>query len=240
MQTETGAVALVAGAGGLVGAQLVHALVYGGEYRRVVALSRRPLPIESPRLVNRILRFENIESELRGVVCDDAYCCLGTTRRAAGSPQAFRAVDHDLVLRFARFAQSAGAKTLVVVSSAGAAPESRNFYLRVKGETELALEALRFRSLHLMQPSLLLGRARAVAGDGGAGARVHAAVQSVPVRALRALAGDSGAHRRGGDAGGGTLGAPRCTSPHLALTADSGAGRAVQRTTVTRFAVGSA
>jgi uncharacterized protein YbjT (DUF2867 family) len=61
------------------------------------------------------------------------------------------------VLRFARFAQSAGAKTLVVVSAAGAAPAARNFYLKVKGETELALEALRFRSLHLLQPSLLLG-----------------------------------------------------------------------------------
>ena len=60
-------------------------------------------------------------------------------------------------MRFARFAQAAGAKTLVVISSAGADAASRNFYLRVKGETELALEAMRFRSLHLMQPSLILG-----------------------------------------------------------------------------------
>jgi uncharacterized protein YbjT (DUF2867 family) len=157
MQTEGGPVALVAGASGMVGAELVRVLVDSGDYRRVIALSRRPLPIESPRLVNRILRFENLESDLRGLACDDAYCCLGTTLRQAGSQQAFRAVDHDLVLRFARFAQSAGAKTLVVVSAAGAAPAARNFYLKVKGETELALEALRFRSLHLLQPSLLLG-----------------------------------------------------------------------------------
>jgi uncharacterized protein YbjT (DUF2867 family) len=157
MQAEGGPVALVAGASGMVGAELIRVLVASGDYRRVIALSRRPLPIESPRLVNRILRFENLESDLRGLACDDAYCCLGTTLRQAGSQQAFRAVDHDLVLRFARFAQAAGAKTLVVVSAAGALPEARNFYLRVKGETELALEALRFRSLHLLQPSLLLG-----------------------------------------------------------------------------------
>lgn len=148
---------MVAGASGMVGAELVRALAYGGEYRRVIALSRRPLSMESPRLVNRILRFENLETDLRGVACDDAYCCLGTTLSAAGSPQAFSAVDHDLVLRFARFAQAAGAKALIVVSAAGAAPEARNFYLKVKGETELALETLRLRSLHLMQPSLLLG-----------------------------------------------------------------------------------
>jgi len=153
-------VALVAGASGLVGAELVRVLVASGDYRRVIALSRRPLPIESPRLVNRILRLENLESDLRGLACDDAYCCLGTTLRQAGSQQAFRAVDHDLVLRFARFAQAAGARTLVAVSAAGAAPEARSFYLQVKGETELALEALRFRALHLVQPSLLLGQRR--------------------------------------------------------------------------------
>ncbi|HEX9474377.1 MAG TPA: NAD-dependent epimerase/dehydratase family protein [Steroidobacteraceae bacterium] len=150
-------VALVAGASGMVGQALVRALIAGGEYARVVALTRRPLPFESPRLANRIIRFEAMEEQMRAAVCEDAFCCLGTTRRAAGSAQAFRAVDHDLVLRFARCALAAGAKTLVAVSAVGAAPESRNFYLRVKGETEFALDALRFRALYLMQPSLLLG-----------------------------------------------------------------------------------
>ena len=149
--------ALVAGASGMVGRELLRVLADSSDYRRVVALSRRPLPFEAPRLANRIIRFENIENDLRGVACDDAYCCLGTTIRAAGSQQAFRAVDHDLVLHYARFAQAAGAKTFLTVSAAGALPESRNFYLQVKGETELALTALRFRGLHLMQPSLLLG-----------------------------------------------------------------------------------
>jgi uncharacterized protein YbjT (DUF2867 family) len=157
MQTEAGRVALVAGASGMVGRELLRVLADSSDYRRVVALSRRPLSFEAPRLANRIIRFENIETDLRGLVCDDAYCCLGTTIRDAGSQQAFRAIDHDLVLHYARFAQSAGAKTFLTVSAAGALPESRNFYLQVKGETELALIALRFRGLHLMQPSLLLG-----------------------------------------------------------------------------------
>jgi len=157
MQAETNRIALVAGASGMVGLALVRHLASRSDYARIIALSRRPLPIESPRLANRIIRFENMETELRGLSCDDAYCCLGTTLRAAGSQQAFRAVDHDLVVRFARLAQGAGAKALVAVSSAGAAPDARNFYLRVKGETESALEALRLRSLYLLQPGLLLG-----------------------------------------------------------------------------------
>jgi uncharacterized protein YbjT (DUF2867 family) len=157
MQTEAGRVALVAGASGMVGLQLLRALVDANAYRRVIALTRRPLLMEAPRLVNRTIRFQDFDAELRGVSCDDAFCCLGTTRRAAGSQAAFRAIDHDLVLRFAAWVQGAGAQTLVCVTSAGAAPGSRNFYLRVKGETELALEALRFRSLHLMRPGLILG-----------------------------------------------------------------------------------
>ena len=157
MQTEAGRIALVAGANGMVGGELLRALASGGDYRRVIALTRRPLAFEAPRLVNRIIRFENLATELSGLSCDDAYCCLGTTRRAAGSEAAFRAVDQDLVLRYAEFARSAGAQGFVCITSAGASSASRNFYLRVKGETELALEALRFRSLQLMQPSLLLG-----------------------------------------------------------------------------------
>ena len=171
MQTEAGRVALVAGASGMVGRELLRVLAASSDYRRVVAVSRRPLSFEAPRLVNRIIRFENIENDLSGLICDDAYCCLGTTIRTAGSPQAFRAIDYDLVLHFARFAQSAGAKTFVSVSAVGALAESRNFYLQVKGETELALTALRFRGLHLMQPSLLLG-ARSEWRPGEALARV--------------------------------------------------------------------
>ena len=157
MQAEANRVALVAGANGMVGLALVRVLLDSGDYSRVIALTRRPLPLDAPRLVNRTLRFAALETEMKGLPCHDAYCCLGTTLKDAGSPQAFRAVDHDLIVSFARGAQAAGAQTLVVVSSVGANPGSRNFYLRVKGETETALEALRFKSLHLLQPGVLIG-----------------------------------------------------------------------------------
>jgi uncharacterized protein YbjT (DUF2867 family) len=107
------------------------------------------------------VRFEEpLEAQLTGLQCLDAFCCLGTTRRAAGSKLAFREIDHDLVVRFARFALGAGAERLVFISSVGADAASRNFYLRVKGETEQALEALRFRALDILAPSILLGARR--------------------------------------------------------------------------------
>jgi uncharacterized protein YbjT (DUF2867 family) len=94
--------------------------------------------------------------------CNDAFCCLGTTLKEAGGQQGFRAVDQDLVLKIARVAQAAGAERLVVMSSVGADETSKNFYLRVKGETERGLERLQIAALDIMQPSVLLGLRRNV------------------------------------------------------------------------------
>ena len=84
-------------------------------------------------------------------------CCLGTTRRQAGSEQEFRRVDVDYVLSFARVAKAAQAQRFIVVSSAGADPQSKNFYLRTKGEMEAALANVGFASLDILQPGPLVG-----------------------------------------------------------------------------------
>jgi uncharacterized protein YbjT (DUF2867 family) len=87
----------------------------------------------------------------------EAVCALGTTLAVAGSEAAFRAVDHDAVLAFARAARTAGVRRFGVVSALGADPASRQFYSRVKGETEQALRALDFPVLIIARPSLLSG-----------------------------------------------------------------------------------
>lgn len=148
--------ALLAGASGLTGGQTLDALLDAPDVSRVVAVSRRPLGRDHPRLANRIVQFERLESQLQGVTCDVAFCCLGTTIRQAGSQQRFRAVDLDCVLAFARAAKAANAQRFVVMSSVGADPQSRNFYLRTKGEMEQQLAAMGFASLDIMQPSVLL------------------------------------------------------------------------------------
>ncbi len=152
--------AWVAGGSGLSGRALLDVLLEAPEYARVLAVSRRPLGREHPRLANRILPFEQLEAQLAGAPCHDAFCCLGTTRRQAGSEAAFRAVDHDQVMRFARAARRAGAERFVLVSAAGADAAAKNFYLRVKGETEADVAALGFPSLDIAQPGLLLGGSR--------------------------------------------------------------------------------
>src|ERR1700730_18606663 len=152
-----GRLALLAGASGLVGGCALDALLGAPDIRRVLAVSRRSLGREHPRLANRIVQFEHLEAQLKGASCDVALCCLGTTRRQAGSQQGLREVDIDCVLAFARAAKAANARRFVVVSSVGADPGARNFYLRTKGEMEQHLVAAGFESLDILQPSLLLG-----------------------------------------------------------------------------------
>ena len=156
MAEGQGSVALLAGASGLTGRRTLDALLAAPDVSRVIAVTRRPVGGEHPRLANRIVQFERLESQLKGTLCDVALCCLGTTLRKAGSQQRFRAVDIDCVLTFARAAKAANARRFVVMSSVGADPNARNFYLRTKGEMEEDLEGVGFESLDILQPSMLL------------------------------------------------------------------------------------
>ena len=157
MSGAEGRLALLAGASGLAGGCALAALLEAQDIRRVLAVSRRPLGREHPRLANRIVQFEHLEAQLKGASCDVALCCLGTTLRQAGSQERFRAVDIECVLAFARAARAANAQRFVVISSVGANPGARNFYLRTKGEMEQGLVEAGFESLDILQPSLLLG-----------------------------------------------------------------------------------
>jgi len=150
-------IAWVAGAQGFVGGLALQNLLESPDFGRVFAVTRRPLGREHPRLANRIVQFEQIESQLKGLACHVALCALGTTIRQAGSQEAFRQVDIDTVLAFARAAKAAQAQRFVVVSSVGADPKSKNFYLRTKGEMEQALMGIGFACLDILQPSVLLG-----------------------------------------------------------------------------------
>lgn len=140
--------AVVIGGTGLVGSHLVRELVARGH--AVASLARRPAPHAAVVDMERLSAADVPEA-------DAAFCCLGTTIRKAGSEAAFRAVDHGLVLRFARAARERGIPQLHVVSALGASASSRVFYNRVKGEMERDVAALGFDATCFYRPSLLLG-----------------------------------------------------------------------------------
>lgn len=146
---------LLAGATGLTGEHLLDRLLNEPTVNRVLAPSRRPLA-EHPHLENPVGSLSDLLPELQGRV-DIAYCCLGTTIKQAGSQEAFRAVDHDLIVAYAARAREMGARHLLVISAVDADPKSSIFYSRVKGETEQALRAQGWPQLTIARPSLLIG-----------------------------------------------------------------------------------
>ena len=149
---------LLAGATGLTGEHLLDRILSVPAVTKVVAPTRRPLA-EHSHLVNPVGALAELLPTLKGKP-DVAFCCLGTTIRVAGSAEAFRAVDHDLVVAFAQRARELGARHLLVVSALGADSGSRVFYSRVKGEMEQALQAQGWPQLTIARPSLLDGTRR--------------------------------------------------------------------------------
>ncbi len=152
MQVRT---AIVAGATGLVGRAVLRELLQDPLYARIVALTRRPLGVSHVKLETVQTDFSDLdELNLSG---DDAFCCLGTTLRTAGSADAFRRVDLDHVVNFAGTVRRQGGKRFGVVSSLGADAKSRLLYSRTKGEMERTVAAMGFSALTILRPSLLLG-----------------------------------------------------------------------------------
>lgn len=149
--------AILAGATGLVGRQVLLLLLADATWSRVVTLGRRSSPTRHDKLEQRIVDLGAVEALGDLPRADDVFCCLGTTIKQAGSQEAFRRVDHDYVVALARAGLRAGATQFLLVSAIGADPASRIFYSRVKGETEAAVRQLPYRAIQIFRPSLLLG-----------------------------------------------------------------------------------
>src|ERR1700730_16702218 len=176
--------AFVAGATGLVGSHCLRTLLDSGAYERVVAFTRRPLGQQHPRLVETIVDFNKLE-DVEPFPTADVFCALGTTIAKAGSQADFLKVDFEYPRIIAERSAAAGANQFLLVSSAGANPQSSNFYLRVKAQLEKAVTGLSFESVHIFRPSFLIGaRAEFRVADALAGAAMRA-VQFALVGKLR-------------------------------------------------------
>lgn len=122
----------------------------------MLSLVRRAGGTSNPRLREIVADFERLP-DVGSLSGGAVFCALGTTIRKAGSQEAFRKVDYDYPMKLAEATRRAGATSFALVSSIGADAKSSTFYLRVKGELEDALGRMGFRSLHLFEPSFLMG-----------------------------------------------------------------------------------
>ena len=149
--------ALIIGATGLVGEQCLNELLASSAYEKVIALTRKKLALQNSKLQNIVTDFENLELIKDQLKADDIFCAMGTTIGKAGSKEAFRKVDFEIPLQVAQLGLWNGAKKFILVSSLGADAASLVFYSKTKGELENALSDLKFESLVILRPSILLG-----------------------------------------------------------------------------------
>lgn len=147
---------LITGATGLVGGHLLRMLKQTPGITAIAAATRRPLT-DAAGVFNP--HDPQLSDALAQVVdpIDIVFCCLGTTRRDAGSKAAFVQADYTLVVDTALTGLRLGAKHMLVVSAMGADAHSMFFYNRVKGEMEAALRAQPWQQLTILRPSMLLG-----------------------------------------------------------------------------------
>ena len=148
-------IALIAGATGLVGQEILQLLLADERYSLVHTVGRRAPGIQHSKLMAHISASL---TDWTSPAVDDVFIALGTTIKVAGSKAAFKAVDGDAVVALVRAARTAGASRLAVVSAMGASPTSSVFYNQVKGEMENAVSQLGFDVLVIARPSLLAGR----------------------------------------------------------------------------------
>jgi len=140
---------LLAGGTGLIGQALLTRAQSTNLH--ITAVGRRPTGLATEDIV---ADFADLPAMPPARV---AVCTLGTTIRAAGSQDAFRALDFDAVIAFATAAKEAGVEHFLTVTAVGANANSSVFYSRVKGEVERELSSMHFQRLDIVQPGLLLG-----------------------------------------------------------------------------------
>lgn len=149
--------ALVIGATGLVGRELVQLLLQDQRFNKVVVFVRKTTGIKQAKLEEHLIDFNATESWQHLVTGDVFFSTLGTTIKQAGSQSAQYKVDYTYQYQFAKAAALNGIPTYVLISSAGAASASKIFYSRMKGKLEDEVKKLQIPFIHIIQPGLLTG-----------------------------------------------------------------------------------
>ena len=162
--------AVVVGATGLIGESLVELLAHADHIEKIIAITRRPVSYSHANVINIVVDFEHLENYASAFSGDYLFSCLGTTLKQAGSIAAQRRVDLDYQFKAAQLAANNGVSHYLLVSSYGADANSKNAYLKMKGELEDNVKALAFSRTSIFQPSLLMGnRAKLRLGEKLAG-----------------------------------------------------------------------
>jgi len=149
--------AVIAGASGLIGSNLLEILLNEPTYNEVIILVRKATGIRHEKLKEIILDFDTLDDYKNDINGHAVFCCLGTTNNKTPDKALYRKIDHDYPVTLAKLAQANGVEQYHLVSSIGADINSSTFYTKLKGETEEDIKTVGLKTLHIYQPSFLKG-----------------------------------------------------------------------------------
>lgn len=149
--------AILLGATGLIGADLLNKLIADPHYAEVLAISRKAIHINNPKLKQLVVDFDDIDKHAPELFADDVFCCIGTTAKKTPDKTLYKKIDYQYPLDVAKIAFKNGATSYHLVSAMGADVKSSFFYNRTKGEVERDLQRVGYNNLHIYRPSLLDG-----------------------------------------------------------------------------------
>lgn len=150
--------AVIVGATGLVGKDLVRLLLNSKKYSKVTVIARKRLSVVHPRLEQQLITFDDfLECPGEWFQDADVFCALGTTMKKAKTKEKFKLVDYQYVIELGKLAVKYEARKLVVISAMGANEDSIFYYNKIKGMTERTLQELKLPQLVIIRPSLIIG-----------------------------------------------------------------------------------
>jgi uncharacterized protein YbjT (DUF2867 family) len=157
--------ALIIGATGATGKDLVDVLLKDADYTTIVIFVRRSTGLVNPKLVEILTDFDKLEEVTASITGDVWFSCLGTTLKAAGSKDKQWHIDYEIPMKFAEMAKSNGVPCVVLLSAYGASTTSRVFYSKMKGKLEEDITKLAFAQCIIFKPGILSRKGSDRAGE---------------------------------------------------------------------------
>lgn len=148
--------AIILGASGATGTELLKLLVVDDRYETIKLFSRKQSTIKHPKIKEFIGDLLNLTSFASDFTADEVYCCIGTTKKQTPNQEHYKKIDFGIPVEAAKLVKKNGISTFISMSSLGANAKSTTFYTKTKGEMENAILETEIERIYIFRPSLLI------------------------------------------------------------------------------------
>lgn len=150
--------AIILGATGLTGGELLHKLLRDDRYENIKLFSRSPIGVKNDKIEEHLGDLLQLEDYADSFKADEVYCCIGTTQSKTPDEETYHKIDYGIPVTAAKLAKQNEIPRFLVISALGADENSRFFYNRTKGEMERDVLAQEIKETYIFEPSLIAGK----------------------------------------------------------------------------------